>query len=114
MDETDAEEQAAQNQARGESDDSGATPCLASPRPFAASSPSSSPQASDSDDGDSSDSSVADAEHLINRDSGAYHLRHESEPGRLKCGRTIGKKFRSAEFTAMYALDAYRCKKNHP
>ena len=38
----------------------------------------------------------------------------EVEPGRLRCGRRLRGTFRSADFTAAYALEAHRCRKCHP
>ena len=94
----------------GDAEDPEATPCMISPRSPSSSSSSSS-STSDSDD---CNSSLDEAEHIVNPKSGVFHLKHEVEPGRLRCGRRLRRTFRSADFTAAYALEAHRCRKCHP
>ena len=94
----------------GDAEDPEATPCMISPR-----SPSSSSSSSSStSDSDGCNSSLDEAEHIVNPKSGVFHLKHEVEPGRLRCGRRLRRTFRSADFTAAYALEAHRCRKCHP
>ena len=69
---------------------------------------------SSTSDSDGFNSSLDEAEHIVNPKSGVFHLKHEVEPGRLRCGRRLRGTFRSADFTAAYALEAHRCRKCHP
>jgi len=94
------------------SDDSQATPYLGANVPGSPSAGSST-SSSGSDDDPESDASIAEADHLLNPKSGVFHRRHESLPGRLRCGRVVCSGLRSAEFTVAYSLDANRCKGCH-
>ena len=94
----------------GDAEDPEATPCMVSP----CSPSSSSSSSSSTSDSDGFNSSLDEAEHIVNPKSGVFHLKHEVEPGRLRCGRRLRGTFRSADFTAAYALEAHRCRKCHP
>ena len=72
--------------------------------------------ASDSSDSSSSESSAESgddekSDHFINVKSGMHHLRHESDPLRLRCGKLMRsiKSLRGADHTAAYASGSERC-----
>ena len=65
----------------------------------------------------SSDDSMASqvdeqVDHYVNTVNNVHHLRHESDPTRLRCGKLMDKitGLRAADFTAAYAQAAERCK----